>query len=405
MIPYNPSSFDTNKTLLENILELKKWLQDNPVYQVFYSSASGTVGISSPYTLSTITDNTDLDVGDVVVFSNSVFGKVLAVDRDNGYFQCDACVSFVGPQGPAGVNGTATKISTETYVAGQTTYTRSYVVPVHQVNVHDIILFIDGCELCYVTSVGITTFEVTAVGSFKGADGTNGTNGTDGVGVSNAEVDANGDLIITLTDTSQINAGYVVGPQGPSNPEGTAVLSTSETAGKVLTADGDNTSSWQSIPAQTPEGTAIKSTGETSGKVLTADGSGGASWQTAGGGTTLTQRQIIGQNTSTGARIYNVVKNCKGRVLLYDTYRQYNANYRSSDNKVVLSSVWGGTYGDKIEFRTIEIDQYGGLSNCCAGSINYNSGDPNVSFSAPSASWSSSFGNQLTCDYWNDTAF
>ena len=32
MIPYNPSSFDTNKTLLENILELKKWLQAHPCY-------------------------------------------------------------------------------------------------------------------------------------------------------------------------------------------------------------------------------------------------------------------------------------------------------------------------------------------------------------------------------------
>lgn len=28
-----------------------------------------------------------------------------------------------------------------------------------------------------------------------------------------------------------------------------------------------------------PEGTAVKSTGETSGKVLTSNGSGGASWQ------------------------------------------------------------------------------------------------------------------------------
>ena len=44
MIPYNPSSFDTNKTLLENILELKKWLQAHPCYEVFYSSANGDDG-------------------------------------------------------------------------------------------------------------------------------------------------------------------------------------------------------------------------------------------------------------------------------------------------------------------------------------------------------------------------
>ena len=60
--------------------------------------------------------------------------------------------------------------------------------------------------------------------------------------------------------------------------EGTAVLSTGETAGKILTADGDNTSSWQDPAAV--EGTAMASTAIIAGEVLTADGDGTCSWQT-----------------------------------------------------------------------------------------------------------------------------
>jgi hypothetical protein len=51
-----------------------------------------------------------------------------------------------------------------------------------------------------------------------------------------------------------------------------------------LREDGDNTSSWQAIPA--PEGTAIKSTGEAGGtKFLREDGDGTCSWQTVTAGT------------------------------------------------------------------------------------------------------------------------
>lgn len=42
-----------------------------------------------------------------------------------------------------------------------------------------------------------------------GTNGTNGTNGTDGVSVTNAEINSGGHLIITLSDTSTIDAGIV----------------------------------------------------------------------------------------------------------------------------------------------------------------------------------------------------
>ena len=68
-------------------------------------------------------------------------------------------------------------------------------------------------------------------------------------------------------------------------PEGTAILSTGETVGKLLQADGDNSCSWVAAPSGTPEGTAILSTGETGGtKYLREDGDGTCSWQAVAGG-------------------------------------------------------------------------------------------------------------------------
>lgn len=52
------------------------------------------------------------------------------------------------------------------------------------------------------------------IGKVKGADGTPGTDGDDGVGISSATVNASGHLILTLTDTSTIDAGAVKGADG-----------------------------------------------------------------------------------------------------------------------------------------------------------------------------------------------
>jgi len=79
------------------------------------------------------------------------------------------------------------------------------------------------------------------------------------------------------------SCSWVAAPSG--TPEGTAILSTAETVGKLLQADGDNTCSWVAAPSGTPEGTAILSTGETGGtKYLREDGDGTCSWQTVAGG-------------------------------------------------------------------------------------------------------------------------
>ena len=47
----------------------------------------------------------------------------------------------------------------------------------------------------------------------EGPAGAGGTDGSDGVGVANATINANGELVLTLTDGSTINAGKVKEPQ------------------------------------------------------------------------------------------------------------------------------------------------------------------------------------------------
>jgi len=61
------------------------------------------------------------------------------------------------------------------------------------------------------------------VGTIVGTNGTNctnGTNGTNGVGIQSATVNGSGNLIITLTDSSTINAGNVVGTDGADGVDG-----------------------------------------------------------------------------------------------------------------------------------------------------------------------------------------
>lgn len=68
--------------------------------------------------------------------------------------------------------------------------------------------------------------------------------------------------------------------ENPNTPEGTAVKSTGEAAGKVLTADGSGGASWETVPVPEIEGADIQSTGVESGKLLLSDGDGGVEWST-----------------------------------------------------------------------------------------------------------------------------
>ena len=52
------------------------------------------------------------------------------------------------------------------------------------------------------------------VNGASGADGKNGKDGKDGIGIAKAEINADGELVITYTDGKTVNLGKVVGADG-----------------------------------------------------------------------------------------------------------------------------------------------------------------------------------------------
>ncbi len=58
------------------------------------------------------------------------------------------------------------------------------------------------------------------IAQFKGADGTDGVDGKDGVGIKTMEINDDGELIVTLTNGTELNLGVIVGATGPQGPQG-----------------------------------------------------------------------------------------------------------------------------------------------------------------------------------------
>jgi len=120
-------------------------------------------------------------------------------------------------------------------------------------------------------------------------DEANVTTALDGATLTGVTVAGTDKVLVQDVDDSDnlktVTAQSIADLSGGGTPEGTAILSTGETVGKLLQADGDNSCSWVAAPSGTPEGTAILSTGETGGtKYLREDGDGTFSWQAVAGG-------------------------------------------------------------------------------------------------------------------------
>ena len=107
-----------------------------------------------------------------------------------------------------------------------------------------------------------------------GRDGKDGIDGKDGVSVSNAQIDFDGSLVITLSTGQEINVGEVVAPElqeriklVTSGGAGTVLPSQTSNSGKFLTTDGTNTS-WATVSGSGTV-TSIGGTGTVNGITLT----------------------------------------------------------------------------------------------------------------------------------------
>ena len=110
-IPYNPSSFATNKTILQAIEELKNYLKDNPCYKVYYANTNYVPG-ALIYNLSVVDDPDEtMTAGDIVFFNNTYYANVVAVSHDLSTFEIGGAVSFKGDTGANGVSVTGATIN------------------------------------------------------------------------------------------------------------------------------------------------------------------------------------------------------------------------------------------------------------------------------------------------------
>ena len=106
MLNYTPSQLTDNKTLLEEFLRIRDYLEANPLYKVYYAGTNYVAGVLS-YAMSTITlkEGEKLGVGDVVLFSNAYYAKVEDVSEDVTTFTVSQGVNIRGPQGATGATG------------------------------------------------------------------------------------------------------------------------------------------------------------------------------------------------------------------------------------------------------------------------------------------------------------
>lgn len=103
MMSYDPSSLNRNKTLLEAIEEVKKFLIANPCYKVFYANTN-YVGGTTTYSKTYIDDPDSIAEYDVVFFDNNYYGKVESVGDST--FTIIGATNFKGDQGTQGDPGT-----------------------------------------------------------------------------------------------------------------------------------------------------------------------------------------------------------------------------------------------------------------------------------------------------------
>lgn len=101
-IHYDPSSLDSNKTILETLHRIEKYLKDNPIYKVYAINAPYVAGEQYNLTDLIASDST-LAEGDVVFFTNNYYAFVSAVGSE--VFSVANASSFKGETGAQGAQG------------------------------------------------------------------------------------------------------------------------------------------------------------------------------------------------------------------------------------------------------------------------------------------------------------
>ena len=102
MIGYTPSQLAENKVILEKLNKIIEYLSAHPSYQV-YAYNGGFISGTLTYEIANIINSSNINVADVVVFSNGYYGVISEITETE--FTLTAGISLIGPQGPKGDKG------------------------------------------------------------------------------------------------------------------------------------------------------------------------------------------------------------------------------------------------------------------------------------------------------------
>lgn len=251
-LSYNPSSFATNKTILEAIEELKRYLIANPLACIYELNDDALGG--GPYALSSIVNPNaqEIKLGDIVLSTDGFYGFIQTIgttDFTVVWYELSAKIDSVSVSDttgawqtiPAGanvifrlnpddlnplrykrangyqidlqysdINGT----HNQTYNVG--TQIVSAIWSIEDPITHDTTIYIDVLD-----NEGTSTINTMVIPA-----GATGQNGADGVSITGATIDASNHLILTLSDGNTIDAGAL-----PTPSEYTHTVTISTTSG------------------------------------------------------------------------------------------------------------------------------------------------------------------------------
>ena len=250
-ISYNPSSFDTNKTILQAIEEIKAYLKRNPLACIYQCHGSVSYDLTS-MTISNIVVPTgeELKAGDIVVAMNGYFNFIDSVGDSDVYFNDYWCNLSLDVQSiTLNMDSTNTEIvdtpanftnwiyrrvprSNDRYLRGRTYYlviqykdstafpttqSSSIEIPANYINAIWYQLNVDNSTTIYFDFTEDPDQQIYQLTNFTIPAGQDGTNGTDGVSITGATIDASNHLILTLSDGNTIDAGALPVASGFSN--------------------------------------------------------------------------------------------------------------------------------------------------------------------------------------------
>ena len=106
MYDYNASYLNEQATLLEEFHKIQKYLTENPLYQIYQSSADYVAGVTEYYINEvSVREGSTLGVGDIVLFSNVYYGVITEINEVTQMFTIAQGISFRGATGETGPRG------------------------------------------------------------------------------------------------------------------------------------------------------------------------------------------------------------------------------------------------------------------------------------------------------------